>query len=101
MGNPKPLFAQKNLIFLSGCKMGANKNFARFTVQTTQGERRQLVYFGDLEKFGAFLNGKYGPGSEEALYAGRARFAVSAVYQLGKNTYRGKTELQYIMQYYC
>ena len=59
------------------------------------------MYFGDLEKFGAFLNGKYGPGSEEALYAGRARFAVSAVYQLGKNTYRGKTELQYIMQYYC
>lgn len=101
VGNPKPLFAQKNLIFLSGCKVGVNKNFARFTVQTTQGERRQLVYFGDLVKFGAFLNGKYGPGSEEALYAGRARFAVSAVYQLGKNTYRGKTELQYIMQYYC
>ncbi len=101
VGNPKPLFAQKNLVFLSGYRMGANKNFARFTVQTPQGGRRQLVYFGNPEKFGSFLNSKYGPGSEEALYAGRAGFEVSAVYQLGKNTYKGKTELQYIMQYYC
>lgn len=101
VGNPKPLFAQKDLIFLSGYKMGANRTCARYTVETPQGMRKQLVYFGDLEKFGQFLNEKYGPGSEEALYGGRARLSVSAVYQLGKNTYRGKTELQYVMQYYC
>lgn len=101
VGNPKPLFAQKNLIFLSGYKMGANKTCARYTVETAGGIKKQLVYFGDLERFGQFLNEKYGPGSEEALYAGRTRFEVSAVYQLGKNTYKGKTELQYIMQHYC
>ena len=101
VGNSKPLFAQKNLIFLSGYKMGANKSFARFTVQTPQGSRRQLVYFGNLEKFGTFLNSKYGPGSEEALYGGKARFEMSVVYQLGKNTYMGKTELQYLMQHFC
>lgn len=101
VGNPRPLFAQKDLIFLSGYKMGANKTCARYTVETPQGTRKQLVYFGDLEKFGQFLNEKYGPGSQEALYEGRARLAVSAVYQLGKSTYRGKTELQYVMQYYC
>lgn len=101
VGNPRPLFAQKNLIFLSGYKMGANKTCARYTVETPQGIKKQLVYFGDLERFGHFLDEKYGPGSEEALYAGRAGLEVSAVYQLGKNTYKGKTELQYIMQYYC
>lgn len=101
VANPRPLFAQKNLMFLWGCKMGANKSCARYTVQTPQGARKQLVYFGDLEKFGQFLNEKYGPGSEEALYAGRGGFEVSVVYQLGTNTYRGKTELQYTMQYYC
>lgn len=101
VGNPKPLFAQKDLVFLAGYKMGANKNCARYTVQTPAGNRRQLVYFGDLEKFGAFLEEKYGPGSEAALYAGESRMKLSVAYQMGKNTYRGKTEVQYVMQHYC
>lgn len=101
VGNPKPLFAQKELVFRSGFKMGANKNCARFRVSTPEGEGRQLVFFGDLEKFGLFLNEKYGPGSEEALYAGRGDFPVSVAYQLGLNTYKGKTDLQYVMQHYC
>ncbi len=101
VGNPRPLFAQKDLLFLAGFKMGANRNCARYTVQTPAGNRRQLVYFGDLEKFGAFLEEKYGPGSEAALYAGESRMKLSVAYQMGKNTYRGKTEVQYIMQHYC
>lgn len=101
VGNPKPLFAQKGLVFQSGFKMGANKNCARFRVSTPEGEGRQLVFFGDLEQFGLFLNEKYGSGSEEALYAGRGSFPVSVVYQLGLNTYKGKTDLQYVMQHYC
>ncbi|MCI9676443.1 MAG: hypothetical protein HFH06_11905, partial [Lachnospiraceae bacterium] len=101
VGNPKPLFAQKELTFRSGFKMGANKTCARFRVITPEGEEKQLVFFGDLDKFGAFLNQKFGAGSENALYAGRGSFPVSAVYQLGLNTYKGKTELQYVMQHYC
>ncbi|MDE6926535.1 MAG: DHH family phosphoesterase, partial [Acetatifactor sp.] len=101
VGNPRPLFAQKELIFQSGFKMGANKTCARFRVSTPEGEGRQLVFFGDLEKFGEFLDQKYGAGSETSLYAGRGKFPVSVVYQLGLNTYKGKTELQYVMQHYC
>lgn len=101
VGNPKPLFAQKELIFQAGFKMGANKTCARFRVSTPEGESRQLVFFGDLEKFGDFLNDKFGMGSEEILYSGNGSFSISAAYQLGINTYKGKTELQYVMQYYC
>jgi len=101
VGNPKPLFAQKELLFCAGYKMGANKSFARFVVQTPDGQRKKLMYFGDLEKFGELLEEKYGPGSEKALYAGKASFPMSVVYQLGKNTYMGKTEVQYVMQNYC
>lgn len=100
VGNPKPLFAQKDLVFLAGYKMGANKSCARYRVRTPAGVERQLVFFGDLEEFGAFLEGRYGSGSEAALYAGRGSFAVSVAYQLGKNTYRGNTELQYVMRHY-
>lgn len=101
VGNPKPLFAQKELTFLSGYLMGANKSFARYRVRTPGGSVKQLVFFGDLEKFDAFLDEKHGPGSAAELYRGSATLQVSVVYQLGKNTYRGKTEVQYVMQNYC
>ncbi len=101
VGNPKPLFAEKNLIFLTGTKRGANKNVARFGVKTEDGLRRELVFFGDLERFGAFLNEKYGEHSEQRLYAGEGEFPVSVTYQLGLNSYRGKVSLQFIMQNYC
>lgn len=101
VGNPKPLFAQKDLLFQSGYKMGANKTCARYRVTTPQGNSFQLVFFGDLDKFGAFLDEKYGSGSEEALYAGQTQYSISVVYQLGINTYKGKTELQFVMQSYC
>ncbi len=100
VGNPKPLFAQKDLVFQSGYKMGANKTSARYRVQTPEGAVKQLILFGGLEEFGSFLDEKFGPGSDAALYDGRGDFRVSVVYQLGKNTYRGKTEIQYVMQYY-
>ena len=100
VGNPKPLFAQKDLIFKSGYKMGANKSCARYRVRTPEGEEKQLVFFGDLEAFEAFLKEKFGSGAGEALYSGRGNFHVSVTYQLGKNTYRGRTELQYVMQNY-
>lgn len=101
VGNPKPLFAQKELCFLTGYLMGANKNVARYRVRTPEGCIRQLVFFGDLGRFHRFLDGKYGPGSAESLYEGKAALKVSVAYQLGKNTYRGRTELQYVMQHYC
>ena len=101
VGNPKPLFAQKELIFQAGVRMGANKSFARFKVKTPEGAVKQLVYFGDLERFDSFLDEKYGSGSAGQLYAGCGEFALSVVYQLGKNTYRGRTELQFVLQHYC
>lgn len=99
--NPKPLFAQKELKFVAGTKIGSNKNFARFRVCTPEGEQHQLLFFGNLELFSLFLREKYGEDSEERLYSGKGDFLISVVYQLGMNTYRGKTELQFIMQHYC
>lgn len=101
VGNPKPLFAQKELEFCGGYKMGANKSFARYRVITPEGAERWLVFFGDLDKFGRYLEEIYGQGSEEKLYAGQGSFKLSVVYQLGINSYRGKTEAQFVMQNYC
>jgi single-stranded-DNA-specific exonuclease len=101
VGNPKPLFAEKNVRFTGGVKMGANKNFARYNVVTQDGKRHQLVFFGDLDKFADFLDNKYGQGAGERLYTEKCDYEVSVTYQLGLNTFRGKTEKQLLMQNYC
>ncbi len=101
VGNPKPLFAQKELVFKAGYKMGANKTCARYRVQTPEGRDEWLVYFGNLDAFGGYLEEKYGHGSEQTLYAGKGNYKLSVVYQLGINSYKGKTERQFIMQNYC
>ena len=103
VGNPKPLFAQKDVLFVGARRIGANGNFAKFTVlmdRDGQDRKDDLMYFGDLEGFCRFLDDKYGMGSADALFTGRGEFAVSVTYQIGVNSFRGRESLQYIMQNY-
>ena len=101
VGNPKPLFAQKNLTLIRGYLMGAKKNCARFRVKTPEGREAELVFFGSLELFGDFLDEKFGAGSNRRLYETYCNFQISVTYQLGLNSYRGSENLQFIMQNYC
>lgn len=98
--NPKPLFACKEVHFLAGKKMGAKENFARYRVEH-EGKGYEVVYFGGLEKFHAFLTEKFGEGAEEALYKGGCDYCLSITYQLGINSYRGRSEVQLLMQHFC
>lgn len=101
VGNPKPLFAHKDLRFIRGWLMGAKRNFARFRVQTLEGLEGELVFFGDIERFHLFLEEKYGTGSAQRLYSFDCNYQISVTYQLGINAYRGNENLQFIMQNYC
>ena len=101
VGNPKPLFAQKDLQFIRGWKMGAKQNCARYKVRIAEGREAELVFFGNLDQFAAFLDEKYGPGSGVSLYTSYCDYKVSVTYQLGINAYRGNESLQFIMQNYC
>ncbi len=101
VGNPKPLFAQKNLCFVSGSKMGASGTCARFRVRTPEGTMEQMVLFRGLEDFETLLDSKYGEGSAARLYEEMCEYEMSVVYQLGINTYRGRREKQLIIQNFC
>ena len=62
VGNPKPLFAQKEVVFVGAKRIGANGSFARFSVLVDRNgkyRREDLMYFGDLDKFCIFLDEKY------------------------------------------
>ncbi|MBP3206293.1 MAG: single-stranded-DNA-specific exonuclease RecJ [Lachnospiraceae bacterium] len=101
VGNPKPLFAQKDLCFLTATRMGTSGKCARFGVLTPGNRRVQMVIFRNLDKFEALLVEKYGSDSVDRLYAGQGDYRLSVVYQLGLNTYRGITEKQLIIQNFC
>lgn len=85
MGNPKPLFAQKDVTFVGGRVFGKNKNVGKYTVMDGNGGRFLLTYFGDLDAFHEYLKEKQ---------------TVSVIYYPSLNTYRGKTEIQFVMQNY-
>lgn len=98
-GNPKPLFAHKKLTFLKAQKMGAKGNFAKFQVRDDKAQPREIIYFGDLEKFHNFLKQNFGETAEEDLYTNRTSgFEINITYQIGMNYFRGNETVQIIMQ---
>ncbi len=104
VGNPKPLFAQKDICLVGARRIGANGNYAKFLVEIpAEGYEKtaDLMYFGDVDAFCSFLDEKYGVGSAESLFYGKGRYQISATYQIGINVYRGRESLQFIMQNYC
>lgn len=100
VGNPKPLFAQKDVRFISGKKMGANQNFAKYRVADETGRTYEVVFFGNLEHFHSFLTEKYGECALNLYNRPQNDIVVSITYQLGINSFKGKDSIQMIMQDY-
>ena len=101
VGNPKPLFAEKNVNLHSAVVFGKNKNVMRLRVSGSDGSSHQLVYFGDLERFQRFLAEKYGHDALRAVMEGKGNCPLTVAYQLGVNSYQGREELQLVLQHYC
>lgn len=100
-GNPKPVFAQKDLLFLSARVLGRNGNAIRFTVMDDLDKRWEMMYFGSRENFETYVTEKYDGKRLEELYEGRGSgFRLSVVYYPGINTYQGNSRLQLVMQHY-
>ncbi len=100
LGNPKPLFVQRDLSFLSGKRMGKDGKYGRFEVCAENGCRRNLVYFGDMDAFLADWEERFGEGSGERMMSGRESHSLHVVYQLSLNEYRGNQEIQLLMKHY-
>lgn len=100
-GNPKPLFAQKAVSFKRGRLLGQNRNVGKYTVADDTGQEYELIYFGDMTAWHAYLDEKFGAQSVEQLYMGRGRgITLSVAYYPDINEYRGNDSLQMVMKYY-
>lgn len=100
-GNPKPVFAQKQVKILRGSILGKNKNVGKYRVEDENAGQYDMMYFGDLESFHAFLEEHFGSQELDRLYgAGSNAICISVVYYPDINVYRGQETLQMIMQDY-
>ena len=100
-GNPKPVFAQKALLFVSARALGKTGNAIRFTVMDDQDKRWEMMYFGGRDSFDAYAAEKYGEDAVKQLYEGRGGgLKFDVVYYPGINTWQGNTRLQLVMQQY-
>lgn len=100
-GNPKPVFAQKDLSFLSARILGKNGNAVRFTVLDDCGTKWEMMAFGDPEPMNAYMDKKFGREAVERLYLGKSQdIRLSVTYYPSVNSYQGNTKLQLVMQQY-
>lgn len=100
-GNTKPLFAEKNLNLLSARILGKNKNVIKMQVLNADGIVMDAMYFGDVDVFRAYLDGKFGHTETEKLFQGRKNaVCLSVTYYPGINEFRGNRTLQIVVQNY-
>lgn len=104
IGNPKPLFARKGISLLSGKIMGKNRNVGKYKIADEEGNMYDMIYFGDFQKFDAFLSERFGEACPERLYGrglNRGEAVISIAYCPEMNYFGGRESVQIVMQNYC
>lgn len=101
-GNPKPVFAQKNIRLIRGRILGKNNNVGKYTVEDDGGRQYEMMYFGSLEAWHDFLIREFGADACDRLYEGGAcHICIHVIYYPDINVYQGRENLQMVMQDYC
>ena len=85
-GNPKPMFAEKDITIVRKQVIGQNRNMLKLFVRVAQGTAIEGLYFGDAEQFERYLQ-EHGE-------------KLSVTYYPSINEYMGNKKLQIIIQNY-
>ena len=99
--NGKPVFADKNISVKRIMIMGKNRNVLKLTLLTAGGMSATGIYFGDVDDFLGYLEGKFGKSEVDAAMRGMSNtIQLSLVYFPKINSFRGVDEIQFEIQYY-
>lgn len=102
VGNPQPLFAQKNVRLVAATIMGKNKNVLRVKLQSETGNYFDGISFMEPSEFESFLLEKYSKETVDAFMLGKAvDIYVSICYQPGFNEFRGVKSIQFRVVYFA
>ena len=97
--NTKPVFADRNIKVTRAGIVGVNRNVLKLHLLDSSGNPVAGVYFGEIEKFLAFLNEKFGKEEVDAAMHGRENsIQFAAVYEPSVDTYGGRESVQAIIR---
>ena len=100
-GNPKPVFAQKDVLLCSGRIFGKNRNVAKFQALDQEKLGHTLVYFGDVEGLEKFLREKYGEDAGRLFSGEKVSLPLTITYYPNLNEYKGRREIELVITNYC
>lgn len=100
-GNPKPLFAEKDLTIKSLQIIGKNSNGIRLRVKNPYGREMEALFFGDVDKFFDHISEICGIEEAQRLKTGRGtRLKLTITYYPKANEYKGNKSIQLMIQNY-
>ena len=101
-GNARPVFARKSVYVTQGRILGKNGNVGKYKIKDETGRLYDMIYFGDLEKWHAFLVDNFGLEQQKKLYqTGTDKICIHMIYYPEINVYQGRESLQIVMQDYA
>ncbi|MGE5628652.1 MAG: single-stranded-DNA-specific exonuclease RecJ [Solirubrobacterales bacterium] len=96
-GNPRPLFAEKNVNILKASILGANKNVLKLSLDSGI-SRIGGIYFGDIEYFKSVVLDKFGLEEMDKLFKGdKNKVKLDLAYNLNINEYMGNKSVQLLI----
>lgn len=97
--NTKPVFADRNIKVTRAGIVGVNRNVLKLHLLDSKGNPVAGVYFGEVEKFLAFLSEKFGSEEVDAAMHGKENsIQFAAVYEPAVDTYSGRESVQAIIR---
>lgn len=97
-GNPKPLFAVRDVSVRSLRAIGREGQFLKFLLRAGPSEI-DGIYFGDVKAFATEVEEVYGQGSWEEFCDGfRRDLVIRMVYEPQINFYHGRKSLQLVIR---
>lgn len=101
-GNPKPVFAQKEVLVKKIIYIGKQKNFLKLMLETPGTVISEGLYFGDSAAFETFVREEFADGVWDDLLRGMGRpISLAFTYYPQMNEFRGKKQMQIIITGYC
>lgn len=96
-GNPKPVFAQKNITLVSARLVGKEKNVLKLLLRDETGFMVDGVCFSHVADVVSKLEEDYGKERVNKMYKGNGDISVSIAYYPDINEYAGRRSMQMIV----
>ena len=101
-GNPKPLFAQKDVNVLEARLIGKNKNVLKLKLMDSSSGIMEGISFNRADEFKEFILSRFGESETKRLFQSRSnKVKINIAYYPGFNEFNGSKTIQINILDFC